>query len=196
MLPPGPCRVLDVGAGPITKAGTFVAGRDVEIIAVDPLADIYAEVIAAAGVTVPLPTQFAFGEDVSARFDADSFALILCTNALDHAIEPLWCLIEMLILARTGAHIILQHGVNEAESENYSGFHQWNFSAEDGRFIIWNRERRLDATTILAPCARLACHVDNNYITCVIRKHAAVPMDRQDYHRRMRAALLRAAVRL
>jgi SAM-dependent methyltransferase len=196
MLPPGPARVLDVGAGPITKAGTFVPGREVAIIAVDPLADIYAEIIAASGATVPLATQFAFGEDISARFDADSFDLILCTNALDHAIAPLWCLIEMLIVARQGASIILQHGVNEAEAENYTGFHQWNFSDEDGHFIIWNRESRLDATAILAACASIECHVDNHYITCIIRKREAVPMDRQDYHRRMRAALLRAALRL
>lgn len=196
-LPPGPARVLDVGAGPVTGAGHYVPGREVEIIPVDPLADIYAEITAAAGVTVPLPTRFAFGEDISARFEADSFDLILCTNALDHAIEPMWCLIEMLILARTGASIVLMHGVDEAEGEDYSGFHQWNFQADPaGHFIIWNRDRRLDATAMLASFAQVTCTVENHYITTVITKQAPVPMDRGDYHRRMRAALLRAALRM
>ena len=44
----GPARVLDVGAGPLSSLGTHVPGRDVEIIAVDPLADIYDEL--AAGI--------------------------------------------------------------------------------------------------------------------------------------------------
>ena len=38
LLPHGPNRVLDVGSGPVTSAGHYVPGRDVEIIAVDPLA--------------------------------------------------------------------------------------------------------------------------------------------------------------
>ena len=53
MLPPGAARVLDVGAGPNTGFGTFVPGRGVEFVAVEPLADIYAAIIATAGVTVP-----------------------------------------------------------------------------------------------------------------------------------------------
>ena len=48
LLPAGPARVLDMGAGPLSSLGTHVPGRDVEIIAVDPLADIYDEL--AAGI--------------------------------------------------------------------------------------------------------------------------------------------------
>lgn len=193
LLPAGPARVIDVGAGPCTQVGNHVPGRDVEIIAVDPLADIYAEL--AAGITLPLPSRFAFGEDLSARFDPDSVDLVLCTNALDHAIAPVWCLIEMLLVARLGGRIILNHGVDEAEHEAYAGFHQWNFRADEaGHFIVWNRERRLDVTAMLAGFTTVECSTKDHYLTVVIEKRAAVPMDRGDYHRRMRAGLLRAAL--
>ena len=43
LLPAGPARVLDVGAAPLSSLGIHVPGRDVEIIAVDPLAGIYDE---------------------------------------------------------------------------------------------------------------------------------------------------------
>ena len=195
MLPPGAARVLDVGAGPNTRFGTFVPGRGVEFVAVEPLADIYAAIIATAGVTVPLPTRFSFGEDVSARFAADSFDLVLCSNALDHSIEPMRCLIEMLILARPGAPIILMHGVDETEREAYSGFHQWNFQAdENGHFIIWNRERRLNATMLLASFASVVSTTENNCIHTIMTKQAPMPLDHGDYHRRMRAGVLRAVL--
>lgn len=197
LLPDGPARVLDVGSGPASSIGHYVPGRDVEVIAVDPLADIYAEIIATAGVTVPLPARFAFGEDISARFEADSFDLIQCTNALDHSIEPLWCLVEMLILARVGAKVVLMHRLDEAEGEAYAGFHQWNFNADaQGHFIIWNRTHRLDASAILAPFASVVCTVEGGSMTVIITKQAPVPMDLGEYHRRMRAALLRAALRI
>ena len=87
------------------------------------------------------------------------------------------CLIEMLILARPGAPIILMHGVDEAEREAYSGFHQWNLKAdENGHFIIWNRERRLNATMLLASFASVVSTTENNYINTIMTRQAPMPV--------------------
>lgn len=40
--------------------------------------------------------------------------------------------------------LMLYHNPNEAESEAYSGFHQYNFDVVDGRFIIWRGDQRWD----------------------------------------------------
>lgn len=143
LLPAGPARLVDVVAGPVSSLGSHVLGRDMEIIAVDPLADIYDEL--AAGIDRPPRTRLAFGEDLSARFAPDSFNLIACTNALDHSIALAWCVIEMLMVAHTGGRIVLMHRIDEAAGEAYATFHQWNpRTDETGHLIVWKREHRLD----------------------------------------------------
>src|SRR5262245_57686301 len=60
-------QVMDVGAGPMTLAGTYVESRQINMVAVDPLARVYSRIIADNGVSPPLLTQFGFAEDLSAR---------------------------------------------------------------------------------------------------------------------------------
>lgn len=33
--------------------------------------------------------------------------------------------------------------IDEGEHEGYGGLHDWNFRIEDGRFVIWNRDKRI-----------------------------------------------------
>lgn len=199
LLPPAqddPIRILDVGAGPITKSGHYVDGRQIVFSAVDPLAHRYNEIIDRFGVSPPIRTQFSFAEDLSARFDAGWFHVISCSNALDHAIEPVWGIIEMLQVATVNGNIFLGHRRNEAEFESYSGFHQWNFDAEASRFIVWNRGRRIDVTELLNDFAAVRCETNNDYLSVTIRKQRELPLDPLQYNRRLRAGVLEAVLAL
>jgi SAM-dependent methyltransferase len=202
-LPASPkARVLDVGAGPATNIGSYVAGRDIEVVAVDPLATIYDHIIAttvseSTGQTntrrPPVPTRFAFAEDLSARFEPSSFDVITCTNALDHAIEPAWGILEMLLVLKPGARIYLGHTQNEAVAENYCGFHQWNFDIEGSDFIIWNASRRLNATQLFASFADVRANMPApKWVVVDITKRSEPPFDVAHYHRGMRGLLLEA----
>ena len=133
-------RVLDVGAGPMTVLGTRAAGRTIEVLASDPLANLYRSILDAHGITAPNPTVFATAEDLSAFFGCSTFDLVHCQNALDHSFDPARGIEEMLRVVKTGGHVVLRHFTNEADGGQYVGFHQFNFEERAERFYIWNKE--------------------------------------------------------
>lgn len=182
--------VLDVGAGPVTRTGTYLAGRDLEIVAVDPLARQYDRIIAEANLAVPVRTGFSFAEDLSARFDPNRFDLVCCTNALDHAIEPMWGILEMLNVLQIDGNIFLSHRRNEAEVEFYSGFHQWNFDGVDGSFVIWNKSRNINVTALLRNVANVNCQIVDEHCSVTITKLRDLEIEPSVYHRKLRAGLL------
>ncbi len=146
-------RLLDVGAGPVTSLGHQLPGMALEITATDPLGALYAELCARHGVAPPCPTGFAVAEDLASFFPAGGFDLVHCRNALDHSFDPLRGIEQMLAVTRTGGLVLLRHFPNEAETEGYSGFHQFNFDLREGRFLIWNREGVVDvAAALRCPC--------------------------------------------
>ncbi|MDE2430396.1 MAG: methyltransferase domain-containing protein [Burkholderiales bacterium] len=136
--------VLDVGAGPITGAGYVHPEADVTIRACDPLAPIYDALCEKFSVVRPVNTELATAEELSSFYEEGSFDVINCCNALDHSLDPLRGISEMLRVVKTGGAILLRHHRNEAQTENYEGFHQWNFDLHKGRFVIWNRLDRID----------------------------------------------------
>lgn len=168
--------VLDVGSGPITGIGTFSNKTAVSVKAVDPLAFQYHAIAKAHHVVRPIETEFSFAEDVSARFDGGSFDVVTCTNALDHSIEPMWGLLEMIVVCKVGGKLFLRNRRNEAEYEGYSGFHQWNFDAEGNRFVIWNPSCRIDGSALLGQVANVECRFAGDDITITITKTAELPV--------------------
>jgi SAM-dependent methyltransferase len=166
----GPAKVLDVGAGPITGMGHFVKGRPVEILAVDPLAGAYASALTRAKVRPPIQTRFAYAEELSVSFGPNTFDLVHCNNALDHAIDPLWGLLEMVIVAKPNGYVFLSHRRNEGASGNYEGLHHWNFDGENGDFIIWNPSTRHNVTELLSGFCDTTCEVAGEGVSVTIRK--------------------------
>jgi len=69
-----------------------------------------------------------------------------CGNALDHHHDPFLALDQMLAATRPGGLVLLNHYVDEGKFRRYLGMHQWNIAEEDGRLVIWNRNRREDVT--------------------------------------------------
>ena len=48
----------------------------------------------------------------------------------------------MLSLAKPGGKILLRHMEDEGANGNYNGLHQWNFTEENGRAVVWNPDSR------------------------------------------------------
>ena len=107
-------RVLDVGAGPLTMLGKVWPGRIVDLVAVDPLARQYDEIMEKVGVTPLVRTQAADGEKLSDVFPAASFDLVHARNCLDHSYDPVLCLKQMFALVKPGGHVVTTHFNNEA----------------------------------------------------------------------------------
>lgn len=153
--------VLDVGAGPLTLLGKVLPGRKLTIIAVDPLADIYDKILESYHIVPLIRTESCDSERLSEKFHACTFDLVVIQNALDHSYDPMEGIKQMLYVLRKDCWVILSHDTNEAERANYVGFHQWNFCREEDKFIIWNKDARIDVASELGGYAEITLHGEN-----------------------------------
>lgn len=164
-------RLLDVGAGPMTLLGKKSESANIEIIATDPLAPFYSAIASANNVQRPIETVQAFAEDLSCYYEPNSFDVVHCSNALDHSFDPMRGILQMFLAAKVGGKVVLQHAVDEAENAEYVGFHQWNFTEENGDFIIWNSRNRINVTERLSPYADIATSSADRWIVVKMHKH-------------------------
>ena len=168
-------RLLDVGAGPVCCLGKISAHAELRITAVDPLADHYDEILAENDMRPPVRTVFGIGEDLVLQFARGSFDVVHCQNALDHSLDPVRTLLQMLEVCRIGGSVMLRHAHDEAEHENYSGLHKWNLTNEEDRFIIWDRSERRDLTAELAGFSESRILATDGYLINLFRKTSDVP---------------------
>ncbi len=150
--------VLDVGAGPLTLLGKVLPGRKLTIVAVDPLADIYDKILERNHIVPPVRTELCEAERLSEKFSARTFDLVFIQNALDHSYDPMKGIKQMLHVLKNNCWLIMSHDTNEAERANHVGFHQWNLCREDDKFIIWNKDIRIDVATALNSHAEITLH--------------------------------------
>ncbi|HLL28856.1 MAG TPA: methyltransferase domain-containing protein [Xanthobacteraceae bacterium] len=183
-------KVLDVGAGPMSIFGLKLKDKPVALSACDPLAPLYADMASRHGVNWPVKTASAFAEDLSAFYPRGEFDLVYCRNALDHSFDPVRGIEEMLLVARPGGRVALDHYVNEAKKANYDGFHQWNFEKIDGKFIIWNKDERIDVAERFARCARVSVETNGTWIWVRLDKIAEPELAENRSRQRIAALLL------
>lgn len=173
-------RVLDVGCGMAYHNSPYIDGHRIDLHYVDPLAHFYNEI--AESKKLPLPEiEFAMVEYLSAFFPGDSVDVVLIQNALDHCFQPVRGIIESLKILKIGGTLYLFHNRNEAEHENYMGFHQFNIDTQNGSLVIWNRELRYDISELLAGCAEIRTEeVDGNIRAWIVKTSGAVPKTQED----------------
>jgi SAM-dependent methyltransferase len=172
--PNGRLRILDVGSGPLTVLGKRWDDRVLEIMAVDPLAERYAELFARVGLEPLVRPVRGEAEQVAELFPPASFDLVYAQNCIDHGYDPLRSIQQMLTLVKPDRVLLLEHAIDEGEYMRYAGPHQWNFRAEDGRFVIWRAGMRVDAHSILEPDADLQIESlpESRWIRVALRKRA------------------------
>lgn len=197
-ISPADAKILDVGAGPVTSFGFTHKGSRLDITACDPLASFYDRILEKNGVVPPVRTVTAFAEELSSFFPRNAFDLVTCSNALDHSFEPVRGIEEMLLVTKMGGRVHLTHRINEAVYGHYEGLHQWNFDAEDGRFIIWNNEQRVDVNSVFDYCAEISVNYDvaAGYVTAMFRKTAELQDSSNDRYRIRISELLPATLKV
>jgi SAM-dependent methyltransferase len=173
----GVVSMLDVGAGPMTTLGKTYPGKTLAITAVDPLAAGYDRLLEEAGVTPPVRTLACRGEDLLERFPLESFDVAYARNSLDHGDDPLLIIRNMVSLVRPAGLVVLRHYRTEAETELYSGLHQWNFEIRDGDLLVWSRSARHNLTQLLHGEVDLECWYEGgsdhaDWVVCVMVKRA------------------------
>jgi hypothetical protein len=165
-------RILDVGAGPLSVLGRRSARYEVDLVAVDALAEHYDLLLDRHCVEPPVRTRACRGEDVYAAFGEQVFDLVFCRNALDHMQDPLQALTAMLRTAKLGSSVRVQVFECEGERENYVGMHQWNVLAERGRLELFGpeRARALDLAPVLGEAGEVDIVSSDGFITVTVRR--------------------------
>jgi len=163
-------RILDVGAGPLTFLGKRWPGHDLELAAVDALADQYDALLAEYGVTPPVRTRRCDSERLPDLFPPGSFDMACASYTIDHSYDPLRAIRQMVAVVRPGGVVLLQHYPDEAENEVYGGQHQWNLDWAGGDCILWRPGRRWSLRRELAGQATVTGAKADSLVTTVITK--------------------------
>ena len=156
--PPGSVvKILDVGSGPLCFLGKRWPEREVQITAVDPLANEYNALFAKLSLRPLVSPSAGCGEKLLEQFAPDTFDLAYARNSLDHSFDPLMAIQNMLTVVKPGHFVYLWHAANEGVRQHYTGLHQWNFDIRDGEFIVDNGQRTDSVTAALAAKGNVSC---------------------------------------
>ncbi len=156
-------EILDVGSGPLTTIGRAHPGKEIHLTAVDPLADAYNELLAEAGLTVPVKALPILGEQLTAHFPDPSFDLVIAANSLDHTEDPIKVIQEMIAVCKIGGIVGLVHREKEGQNQNYRHLHQWNIYLADESLMISGRRYRKSVNQVVQPF-QFASRVRNGLI--------------------------------
>ena len=163
-------KILDVGAGPLTTLGKVYPGHKVSLVAVDPLAEIYDRILSQINITPPIRTIYGEAENLCQEFSSNTFDIVYCANALDHCYNPFKAIQQMLVVLKPRGMIVMKHFLNEAENENYTGFHQWNLWSFENKFIIWNRNEFYNVNEVFKKNTSILASEKNSILTVFIHK--------------------------
>lgn len=164
--------ILDVGAGPLTCLGKVLPGRQtgLSISAIDAFADEYDALLAKYGIKPLVRTQKVEAEHMRTIFPANSFDLVFSRNALDHMYDPFSTLLNMLAVVKQDHYVFLTHKTNLAHRQEYTTLAQWNMSAENGDWIIWNEYRRINITREIRHSCSVQVIGNDEWVDVLIKK--------------------------
>lgn len=168
-IPEEVISIIDVGAGPLTALGKTYPGKTLRITATDPLATEYARIMQRSGIEPPIPPIPCRGEDLLDLFRPGTFDIAFARNALDHCVDPIRVITNMLELVKKERFVVLRHLRREGDRNLYRGLHQWNFDIADGELIIWRgASDKIRASRVLAPGATIDCFEEGHWIVCLL----------------------------
>ena len=158
-FPPSRLRILDVGAGPLTRLGKRWGGCHIEIVAIDPLAEEYSKLLHSYGIAPSVSTIFGEAERMvdAGVVRSEYFDIAYAHNSLDHCYNPLAAVDQMLKAVRPGGIVYLDHRVKESTRTAAHGFHQWDFSERGGNFVIDDARHQIDVSERFKTCAEISC---------------------------------------
>jgi SAM-dependent methyltransferase len=176
-----PLQIMDIGSGPLSYVGYVHDKFAIDLTVVDPLADEYNRLLDQANVVdVPRP-QPGYFETALATFGENSFDAVWCFNSLDHFIDPVHGLFNLLSVVKIGGGLVLSLHPNEAEQGDYGGLHQWNLDV-DGEGLLLNQKGKQMRLQGLIAQQKVVKRIDYNAktgvkkerITYLIKKTANV----------------------
>jgi SAM-dependent methyltransferase len=169
---------IDVGSGPFSSTGKYAQKTNLVFYAVDPLAYIYKTLKLKNKIITGITPEYCMVERLVEKYGTNKFDIVHMRNSLDHSFNPVVGIIQMLGICKLGGKIILQHAKNEAEREDYQGFHQWNLCVENNEFFIWRKEIRYNISKMFKKATDINIEKTNeDWVGVIITKKAGVEVD-------------------
>lgn len=172
-------KILDVGAGPLTKINKKCGLAEIEIYPTDPLADEYNKILKKYNIQPIITTQLCCGEKLTDKFRENTFDITYSCNAIDHSYDPLKCIEEMIKVTKNKHFIILQQCEKVGTNQSWSGLHKWDFFIEKGDLWLQSRDlKRINLTNKFKNTVELVqltkkggiITAEENLITAVFKK--------------------------
>ena len=161
--------ILDVGCALSYATGTKIDGWDTDFHYIDPLADFYNQILDKK--RAPLPRiELGMVEYLTGSVKKNTVSLIIINNALDHSFDPIKGIFESFSTLKQGGILYLYHHKNEAEHENYRGFHQYNISCKNGELMCWRKNSSINISEILGAHAHIDVVDLGDHVVAVITK--------------------------
>ncbi|MCD4821008.1 MAG: glycosyltransferase, partial [Methanococcoides sp.] len=133
-------KLLEVGSGPTSNLAWGVDNGLFEITAIDPLANFYNNLIDKHNYSFPIRSIEGAGEDILDLFNENTFHMVYSQNALDHAVSPKECLINMYSVLKNGGMLYLCGNVKEGTNEGWKGLHQHDLIPIDNQLFHFDKE--------------------------------------------------------
>lgn len=164
--------IVDVGAGPLSAVGQRHPGKALTVVATDPLADAYNAVLDDLAIEPPVRPVSCAGERLLEHFGPEAFDIAYAINSIDHALDPLRVIENMVGVVKPGGFVALRHNRCEAMRNCYRHLHQWNFDVSDGDFVIWRgrREGRNVTRALEGRAAVISLEVRRGILLCALVK--------------------------
>jgi SAM-dependent methyltransferase len=170
-LPMGEVKVLDVGAGAISGLPKLHPGRTFDVTAIDPMAELFDELLSEFGIEPWVRTIPGSGEDLFDLVQPGTFDLAHASNSIDHSYDPALVIRNMLLAVKPGGLVFMRHERNEAENEHYRALHQWNFDLDDdGDFILRRPGVRRNLSRELAELGSGKPYMHEGWLVWVIER--------------------------
>ena len=151
-------KVLDIGCALKPAIGRIYNKQKLNIVAADPLARAYSTLMDIYGLKRGYDLVFGVAEKTADLFGQERFDFILAQNSIDHGYDPVLSFEQICLALKVGGAARFQHFANEAEAQDYSGFHQWNIEKyDDSKLRVWNRE-----SSQIVDFSCFGCEVDVN----------------------------------
>ncbi|MGB5837844.1 MAG: methyltransferase domain-containing protein [Albidovulum sp.] len=133
-------EVLDIGCAIFPAIGKKFGTKTIKVVAADPLAVGYNRLMDLFGIKRQYDLVFAVAEKTADIFGDERFDFVLAQNSIDHSYDPCAAFTQISRSIRKGGGARFEHFLNEAQNQNYQGFHKWNLEPADGnRIRVWNR---------------------------------------------------------
>lgn len=171
----GPPRILNAGSGPLAPGPVSCEGAgesggpgvpsgarslgQVPVVAADGLGRFYMQLFDFLGQAPHAKPLHCAVEELLRCFPRDHFDVAHIRNALDHAVDPLLGIRQLLSVVRPGGWLLLRHERNEGVPGQFQlGLHQWAFDAADApaggagqepHFLVWSPALRADVSAWL-----------------------------------------------